>query len=203
MIELSIIITFAFLNRLCGGGWFADKLPSRVLFWVAPIIGGIACCVLPWRDGVLFGAAYLVWRWLSWGHWFDLGRKPPLVRAKTQFEQIIESMSFGSDHVALFWRMCIGSPLLAYFGWVYALIFPFACVAIYEVAWRIWPDTDDDDDNTDEVSPFINYWNFVLNTNTNTGYREIDSKQAEDFLWKNLMKDKKFTDFLYFFAFKK
>lgn len=140
MIQLLIIPAFAFLNRLRGGGWFEDKLPSRALFWVAPIIGGIACCILPWRDGVFFGVTYLAWGWLSWGHWFDLGRKPPLTRAKTHFEQAVERISFDSDHIALFWRMCIASPFLAYFWWVYALIFPFACVAIYEASWRLWPD---------------------------------------------------------------
>ena len=140
MIELLIPPVFAFLNRLRGGGWFADRLPFKKLFWVAPIIGGIACSVLPWRDGVFFGVSYLAWGWLSWGHWFDLGRMATLPRSKTQFEQAIESISFGSDHVAFFWRMCIASPFLSYFGWVYALIFPLACVAIYEASWRVWRD---------------------------------------------------------------
>lgn len=147
MLTIITILFCAFLNRLRGGGWFAPKLPARKLFWVAPCIGAIACAWLPWRDAALFGVAYLAWAWPAWGRWYDLGHKPELERERGAFERVVEAVSFGNDHAAFTLRMAIVCPFLAYFWWPLAIIFPFACTAIYELAWRLWPDTDDDDEN--------------------------------------------------------
>lgn len=140
MIELLILPLFAFLNRLRGGGFFASKLPSRPLYWVAVCVLCSSIAVLPYQDAFVFTLAYFVWGVYAWGRWFDLGNMPELTRPIKPLERVIERISFGSDYIAFGARMAFASPFLAYFGLVYVLLFPLACVVIYEVSWRLWCD---------------------------------------------------------------
>jgi hypothetical protein len=138
MIELLIIPIFAALNRVRGGGFYGDLLPSRSLFWVAPIITLFAMMMLPWLDALIFGAGYFIWAVFEWGRWFDLNNMPELERAKKPLERIIDSMSFGDDYIAMTIRMAFATPFLAYLSITAGLLFPFIATALYAVGWRFW-----------------------------------------------------------------
>lgn len=62
-------------------------------------------------------------------------------------EQAIMALSFGSDHLAMFWRHMLVLPGLVLVAWVdgsllYAAsapVFAALVVAFYELAWRVLP----------------------------------------------------------------
>ena len=133
MIFVLVILACAALNRARGDDrWMMGRLPGRALYYVAPAIGFLAW---DWR----FALAYLVWGIPSWGHWFDLGRMPPLDRKPDPVGRVIESVSFGSDHLAMLWRHALAVPLLGWMAGPWALLCPLAVVAVYEAAWRVRP----------------------------------------------------------------
>ena len=138
MIELLIIPIFAALNRVRGGGFYGDLLPSRALFWVAPVITLFALAMLPWQDALIFGAGYLAWAFYAWGRWFDLNNMPELERPIKPLERRIEAISSGNDYIAFSIRMAFAAPFLAYFSIGLAVVFPFICTTLYAAAWRLW-----------------------------------------------------------------
>ncbi len=133
------LLLSAFLNRLRGGGWFADALPSRALFWVTGAFFGLAVVWFSLADAFVFALAYLVWGFLAWGRWFDLNHMPELTRAPNAFERTVNAVSGGNDYIALTIRMAIASPVLAWFSVVLAVVFPFLVVGIYHFCWKVWP----------------------------------------------------------------
>jgi hypothetical protein len=65
---------------------------------------------------------------------------PDLARARKPLEVGIEAVSFGSDTVAMFFRMFLAVPFLAYFSLIIGFAFPFIAVGLYALGWRLWPD---------------------------------------------------------------
>jgi hypothetical protein len=123
-------------------------LPGRALFYVAPLVGLIATAVNGWALGLVFGAGYLLWGVPAWGRWYDLGRMEAPQDRPDPFERGIEAISFGRDHVALFWRHMFGvAPMtcgLAYLtgdlsALLLAPLFASATVVAYDLAWCLWP----------------------------------------------------------------
>ncbi len=145
---LSLVIT-GFLNRLRGGGFFAPKLPSRPLFYVAGAMILLAVLFKPLVVALAFGATFLFWGIWPWAHLYTLGRMTAeqIGRKITRLEATLLRWAKGNIHVAFFLRqlfvlpglalaVLLGSPL-----WTFALGFIFAglAVAAYELAWRHWP----------------------------------------------------------------
>lgn len=157
----AIIAVCAASNRLAGGGlWVGelwdehrpDKLWGRAMYLAAALVGAIATLAHPPLVAIAWGAAYAFWRSIAHGRWFDLGRMPDGHGregvAPLPFERAVAAVSFGSDHVALFWRQMTILPGLALVAWAaggaWALIalapaFALAAVTSYEAGWRLAP----------------------------------------------------------------
>lgn len=153
---------FAILNRIAGGGWASGEddgsgkwllspwFPGKALYYVAPVVGLIAFVFHPWQGALAWAAAYLIWRLPPWGRWLYMSRKPigyGRTVAPNWFERYVESISFGSGRLAMYWRMQIAAPGIGvamrltgcYQGW--ELAFPvLICTglwACYELSWTI------------------------------------------------------------------
>lgn len=138
----------AILNRMRGDDtWMPKWLPGRALFYVAPFVGLITWVVASWPIALTVAGTYLTWALTGWGRWFDLGRMPPLTRERSALERAIEAISFGSDHIALFWRHMLITPGLALISYLTlnplylaaAPLIALAFVLCYEIAWRVDP----------------------------------------------------------------
>ncbi|MES0880499.1 hypothetical protein [Roseibium sp. SCP14] len=71
------------------------------------------------------GIGFLIWGAPGWGLWFDLheddAKQKDDPRRDTAFVKFIDAISFGSDHVAMFWRHGLFvAPYLAVVAWAYA-----------------------------------------------------------------------------------
>lgn len=163
MLTMLIAVLLALLNRVRGDDrWMRGArihpqqelgpklIPGRPIFFVAPLYALLASAVMPSALAALsFGAAFLFWGLFAWGRWFDLGRMPDnFAREGVEpdpFESFIDMISFGSDHVALFFRhylmilpglLILGFALdnvnLAYLS----LPFAVAAVLAYELGWQ-------------------------------------------------------------------
>ena len=157
--NIAIIVLCSYANRLAGGGLFAysqtntqkfqiiiakferflDRLPGRLLLPATAIIATLAFLSLSWLDAAIVSVAFFFWRMWEWGRWFDLGHEADLTRPAKPLERAIEAISFGSDTVAMLWRMAFAAPLLAYLHPVIGGIFPFIAVFLYAVGWTVWP----------------------------------------------------------------
>jgi hypothetical protein len=140
------------LNRVRGGGMssLTDRLPGRALYYVAVIIGGLTASILDPVLGAIVALGFLIWGAPGWGLWFDLHRDDQAQRYDHRrddlFVQLVDLVSFGSDHIALFLRMSVFVlPTLA--GWTYwtagsgvalLLALPFGALSVlaYELRWR-------------------------------------------------------------------
>jgi hypothetical protein len=94
---------------------------------------------IPYNNGITLGAAFFIWRVFEWGRWFDLNTMPELTRPKKPLEIAIEHISFGSDYIAMFWRMTLPVPLIALVSPYLALLFPFVARECYIWALGIRP----------------------------------------------------------------
>jgi hypothetical protein len=153
LIALAVIASCCVLNRVRGGGilplW---PLPGRPLYVVSPLIGLVSWALWPWQIALCWIAAYVVWAVWAWGMIFDLGRQPDgygrgSLVSKDPVEGLAMAMSFGSDHLAMFWRHLMilpGLALVGYFAgnlWFMAAapLFSAAVVGAYETGWRVAP----------------------------------------------------------------
>jgi len=155
MIEwLATAPVFIVFNRIRGGGMstLTDYLPSRALFWVAGVLGGLTTAVFGWQLGVAVALGFSVWGAPGWGLWFDLHRndaanaKDP--RQSEWFVKTIQYISFTSDYVALFWRhFWLVLPFLGACAYLassplvlgLAVPFAFLVVAGYELGHQVSP----------------------------------------------------------------
>jgi len=119
---LPILMVF---NRIRGGGMssLTDRLPGRALYYVGAIVGGLTAALLHPLLGAFVTLGFLIWGAPGWGLWFDLHRhdhdKVNDPRRNDLFVRIMDAVSFGSDHVALFLRLSVFLlPMLM--GWTYA-----------------------------------------------------------------------------------
>lgn len=151
---LPMILLFMTLNWLRGGSYKKELFPGRPVFlcsfiilvvstlyfdwgWWDSAFGYSLPFKLPFNDGIVFGLGYLFWGIFEWGRWYDLNHKPELTRKKKPLEVIIEKISFKSDYISFFIRMCFASPFLFYFSTVEAIMFPLMATFSYWVAWKI------------------------------------------------------------------
>ena len=70
------VIFVGALNRARGGGLGASALPGHPRLWVSTLLGLAVAALIDPSTGAAVAASYLMWAWLPWGRWFDLGRSP-------------------------------------------------------------------------------------------------------------------------------
>ncbi|WP_298983500.1 hypothetical protein [uncultured Roseibium sp.] len=143
---------FTLANRFCGGGWphLSDPLPGRSLYYASAVLGALTGLVWGWQFGAIVGVGFLFWRAPGWGLWFDLHRhdeeQKDDKRHDDLFVKAINAISFGSDYVAMFWRLGLFFlPVPAawlyltggiVFAPVYAIVFAILGVIAYEFRWK-------------------------------------------------------------------
>jgi len=108
VLVLATVIALAVLNRAAGNHLFGFCTRGKPAVYVAPLVGLIAWCWLPWLQAAAWAAAFLFWRVWEHGRWIDLKNDPADLNRigveRTRFERYCECWAFGSDLVALFWR---------------------------------------------------------------------------------------------------
>ena len=160
MIEALVVAVCAAANRLAGGGlWVGalwdshrpDKLWGRAMYLAALLVGAVATLAHPPLVAAAWVVVYAAWRSIEHGRWFDLHRLPDGYaregKKRTPFEKVAEGVSFGSDHVALFWRHITILPGLALIAWLtsewwfvaLAPAFALLTVGAYEIGHRVAP----------------------------------------------------------------
>lgn len=150
LIWLCYLPVFAIFNHIRGGGMrLINLMPGRPLYWVSLCLGLVVTGVF----GPIMGAAVAIGFWIwgapGWGLWYDLHRLDDEYvddpRHDDLFVRAVGLISFGSDHLALFWRhFLLVLPFLALVAalsqtWpILALAAPFGVlvVASYELGWR-------------------------------------------------------------------
>lgn len=149
MLTVLAIAFTAFLNRVRGGGFWGDKLPSRPLFWITPVIVLIAFAFKPILVAVALGATYLFWGIWPWGHLYSIGRlsAEQMGREISDLEAML--LNWVSDNY--FWAFVLrhlfvlpGLILAVVFGGPFYLlilapIFAVLAAQAYELAWRHHP----------------------------------------------------------------
>jgi len=137
LIAFAIIPACTVLNRMRGTTEWKGPLPGRPLWYVSPMIAGLAALILPWPQAVGFGLAYLFWGSFAWGFLFGLGRIVPTDRKISGLEATLLKLSRGNVHIAFCLRM--GFALPAAMMTPFALLFPLVALANYEIGWRLAP----------------------------------------------------------------
>jgi hypothetical protein len=95
---------------------------------------------LNWYQAIIFGVCFLIWSFLPWGRWYDLGRLPDnfIHREPTWFEKQISKIS-SNDHIAFTIRNSIAIiPAVVLVSPWFAFL-PLLQLACYELAWRFRP----------------------------------------------------------------
>jgi hypothetical protein len=149
---LAVLPVLMLLNRIRGGGMssLTDRLPGRALYYVGAMIGALTAAVLDPVLGALVALGFPLWGAAGWGLWFDLHRHDSQQtndpRRNDLFVRLVDTVSCGSDHVALFLRLSLFLlPLLvawcAVTGTPYTLLVTAAAfgllgVGAYELRWR-------------------------------------------------------------------
>lgn len=133
------VIFVGALNRARGGGFGASALPGHPRLWVSTLLGLAVAALIDPSTGAAVAASYLMWAWLPWGRWFDLGRSPKdPARSPSAFERAIEEL-FPGDHIRFTVRNLIAlMPAAILLGWWFLLIAPAQTLA-YEAGWRVRP----------------------------------------------------------------
>lgn len=69
MLEAIIILLSAWINRLrgAGAGWVLLHLPGRPLWWLTPVMFGLAALNLPLWMALAFAASWFFWAQWGWG----------------------------------------------------------------------------------------------------------------------------------------
>jgi hypothetical protein len=108
---LAVLPVFMVFNRIRGGGMssLTDRLPGRAVFYVAVIYAALTAVILDPKLGLLVLAGFIVWGAPGWGLWFDLHRHDDRQRNDPRrndlFVKVMDAVSFGFDHVAMFIRL--------------------------------------------------------------------------------------------------
>lgn len=144
LLNLSIIVSMAILNRFRGGGWWSVHLPGHPRWYVTAAVTTLAVlCLRTWQAGVLFGIGYGLWSLLPWGHLYSLGRWFP-VRPPSALEATLLRWAGGRYWLALLMLHAIGVSALAPLVWwefpgpeVLLVLLPPAIVAAYLICWNL------------------------------------------------------------------
>jgi hypothetical protein len=68
-LTVTMLLFCASLNRMRGdASWMPSWLRGRALYYVAPMIGGMALLYHPWPVALAFAVAYAFWAVWAWGH---------------------------------------------------------------------------------------------------------------------------------------
>ncbi len=155
---LAALPVFMVFNRIRGGGMssLTDRLPGRALYYVSGIFGALTAVILDPLLGAVVALGFLIWGAPGWGLWFDLHRDDDAQRYDPRrddlFVQVVELVAFGSDYLALFFRLAFFA-FPAVIAWVVLadaplllalapLVFGLLGVGAYEVRWRTtWGNT--------------------------------------------------------------
>ncbi|MEM9635158.1 MAG: hypothetical protein AAGA50_27790 [Pseudomonadota bacterium] len=149
LVALPVLMVF---NRIRGGGMssLTDRLPGRALYYVAAVVGGLTGSLLSPELGLVVFVGFLFWGAPGWGLWFDLHRDDDQQRNDPRrndlFVKVIDALSFGSDHAAMFIRLgAFVLPMLATWSawsgaspWLGLAAVPFGLLGVgaYELRWR-------------------------------------------------------------------
>lgn len=137
--EFFLIPLISILNRVRGGGFYADKLPGHPRFYVTVVIGLLCWPLYGWKMALYIAVSYLAWSLLPWGSWYGLGRFDH--EDESMFEKAITRMSFGNDHLAFAIRNVISLVPAAILinPWMFVLS-PIQTM-LYELSWIKRPAT--------------------------------------------------------------
>lgn len=155
---LAALPVYMVFNRIRGGGMpgLTDRLPGRALYYVAAILGALAAAILDPALGVVVAVGTLVCYAAGWGIRFDLHRQDDLQlddpRQDDAFVRALDAISFGSEHLWMFWRLGLFSlPMLVLWivlagapAWLLAGSIAFGALGVgaYEMRWRsTWGNT--------------------------------------------------------------
>src|SRR5579859_274324 len=116
--QIGIVLAFAAINRIRGGGY----LPIDGKYAMTPVVMLLAYALgipsifhftqyFPYQiirvsDAVLFGACWLAWATPAWGEWMAVGYAPT-VPVNNWFNKLIDSLGLGAAG-SFFVRMFIG-----------------------------------------------------------------------------------------------
>lgn len=136
MATLCIILAFAVLNRIRGGGLGAEHLPGHPRFWVLPVVLGLAYWHLgAVEQAVWFAAAWLLWSTQPWGDVYMMGRPHPSGQTYDWSTCAIGLMMLG------ILPMFLIAPLGDGGGWPFAVVLRLLSGAValslaYELGWQ-------------------------------------------------------------------
>lgn len=144
MIEALIFGVFcAAINHARGGGLWADRLPGHPRYYAAAAVALLTLVTASPVVAIKVGVCFLLWSWLPWGRWYDLGRitddwpaRPP-----NRFERVVTDFARGNDHIAFLARNAIGLLPAAILVSPLFMFLSFVQVAAYEAGWRLTPKT--------------------------------------------------------------
>ena len=145
--SILIIVCCAFLNRFRGGGFGANKLPGRPVYYVAPVIGLLSLTLYPYYIAITVALGYLLWGLFSWGYTLAAlgGFKPN--RPMTDIEEFFSKFT---PIVGAFIRMLFILPMSIALAWIIsapifvasAPIFAIISVSIYALFFKPLNDMD-------------------------------------------------------------
>lgn len=139
MLGILLISALATINRFRGGGLYADRLPGHPRFYASVLVAAVVFPVVGWLNALLVGSCFLLWSWLPWGEWYDLGRIPGEPSGSNTFERILNILP--GDHLRFTVRNAIGLiPAIVFLHPLFLLLAPAQTIA-YEAGWRVTPRT--------------------------------------------------------------
>jgi hypothetical protein len=140
----AFVVALMALNRVRGGGLYGDRLPGHPRFYVAPAVALLYWPLAGGPNAVAAGVGFLVWSWLPWGRWYDLGRIPEgymgAIRPPSAFERWVNGIA-PNDYLAFTLRNVLGLLLAAILLHPAVLLLAGVQLAAYEAGWRLWPAT--------------------------------------------------------------
>lgn len=136
--EWALIPALAILNRVRGGGLWADRLPGHPRLYVAPVIAILCLFIMPPWQAVATGIAYLAWSFLPWGHLACLGKFIPL-RQMSSLEASCLEVVKGDYLAALMMLHLIGLLPMAFLVSPLAFLAPIPIALSYALGWFVTP----------------------------------------------------------------
>lgn len=123
-----VVVCMAIFNRAAGSDIYGLNPPGKpalyaagatgLLIWLLTVPPGappwLPTLLVPYTMAIAWPLAYLEWRVWAHGRWIDLEDDPTDPHRegieRTTFERLVDSLSFGHDGLALFWRHLTAWP---------------------------------------------------------------------------------------------
>jgi len=158
MINLSIIVLSALLNRFrgggFGGGWIREKTGIHPRIFAATGLFVVSLSIHPWFNCLDIAVAYLIFVSAPWGRWYTLGflNRDTASGPPNRFERFVENLSdiggVRRDWLAFALRNFImGIPVffIPLLKWpldslflIVAIVWAWVFVGCYWIGWRIF-----------------------------------------------------------------